>query len=119
MKRIHNQATLPAPRLPFGPVRGFSLLELMVASAVLLVVVGVAVRYIAMVTQRSKAEQTKVDLVQEGREFIDEFQRDIHQVGYPGCSMFNNVGFAGCFGRQNDPNVAAGLVYVSNTRIIF
>jgi len=62
---------------------GFSLLELCVAAAVLLVVVAAAMNYVAVATQRAKAEQTKVDLSQEGREFVDEFERDLHQSGYP------------------------------------
>jgi type II secretory pathway pseudopilin PulG len=107
MKHTDNQA------------RGFSLLELMVSCAVLFVVVGGAVNYIALVTQRSKSEQTKVDLTQEGREFVDEFERDIHQAGYPGCTMFNTIGFANCVANYGNTSVAAGLVYASNTRIIF
>lgn len=119
MKHTHNQAPLQAPSLSFGSMSGFSLLELMVASVICLVVVGAAVNYIALATQRSKAEQTKVDLTQEGREFVDQFQRDIHQAGYPSCTMFNNVGWNNCSAHYSDPSVAAGLVYVSNTRIIF
>ena len=101
--------------------RGFSFLELLVASAVLLVVVGAAMSYVAVATQRSKVEQTKVDLSQEGREFVDEFERDIHQAGYPGCANFNNFGVNNCatITNYNNANFAAGLVSISNTNVIF
>ena len=104
---------------PAAPASGFTLLELMVASVVLLVVVGGAVRYISLSTQRSRAEQTKVDLVQEGREFVDEFERDIHQAGYPGCAAFNGAGTVNCPADYNKDTVADGLVAISNTNIIF
>ena len=67
--------------------------------------------------QRSKVEQTKVDLAEQGREFVDEFQRDIHQAGYPGCRMFNTT--ANCSAHFNDATMAVGLALVSNTQIVF
>src|SRR5579859_7159560 len=84
-----------------APKRGFSLIELMVSMAILLVVVGVSVNYIGMVTKRSKSEQTKVDLTQEGREFVDEFERDVHQIGYPGCADFHTGGATACATAAN------------------
>jgi hypothetical protein len=102
------------------------MIELMVSAAVLLVVVGASVNYIGLVTQRSKAEQTKVDLTQEGREFVDEFERDIHQAGFPGCADFDTGGTTACAtpgaiatATYNNPNIAVGLVSVSYTSIIF
>jgi len=108
-----------APATPASATRGFTLLELMVAAAVLLVVVAAAVNYIGVATQRSELEQTKVDLTQEGREFVDEFERDIHQAGFPGCAAFNGAGTANCIADYNLVNVADGIVYISNTRIAF
>jgi len=96
---------------------GFSLIELLVVAAVLLVVLGGVVNYITVATQRSKAEQTRVDLTQEGRSFVDEFERDIHQAGYPGCRLFNFG--SNCSAHFNDTNVAVGLVSVSSTQIVF
>lgn len=86
-----------------------------------MVVVGAAVNYIALATQRSKTEQTSVDLTQEAREFVDEFERDFHQAGYPGCANFNNFGINNCstIANYNNPAFAAGLVAISNTNVIF
>jgi prepilin-type N-terminal cleavage/methylation domain-containing protein len=107
--------------LPFSKARGFSLLELMVSMAILFVVVGAAVNYIGIATQRSKLEQTKVDLAQEGREFVDEFERDFHQAGYPGCDTFNNLGAINCAttANYNNASLAMGLVSISYTNIVF
>jgi prepilin-type N-terminal cleavage/methylation domain-containing protein len=96
---------------------GFSLVELLVAMAVLLIVLGTTVEYIAVAIQRSKAEQTKVDLTQDGRSFVDEFERDLHQAGYPSCRMFNTS--SNCSLHFVDRTMAVGLVYVSNRSIVF
>lgn len=117
MKLTHKQPLLPSPGLSVSQAHGFSLMELMITASVLLIVTGAAMNYVAVVAQRSKAEQTKVDLTQEGREFVDEFERDVHQAGYPGCGVFNVAG--NCSAQLNSSTVAAGLVYVSNTKIIF
>ena len=98
-------------------VGGFSLIELLVVTAVLLVVLGGVVSYITIALQRSKAEQTKVDLTQEGRAFVDEFERDIHQAGYPNCRMFNTG--SNCSAHFDDSTMAVGLASVSSTQIVF
>jgi hypothetical protein len=82
--------------------------------------------WVSLVIQRSSAEQTKVDLTQEGREFVDEFERDLHQAGYPNCRMVKIPGSIAC---PADPTanpteamnsiVSVGLVSVSNTQVIF
>ena len=87
-------------------------------AAVLLVVLGGVVSYITTALQRSKSEEIKVDLTQEGRSFVDEFERDIHQSGYPNCRMFNFTGST-CSSHFGDSALAAGLVSVSSTQIIF
>src|ERR1700719_1022644 len=111
-----------------SPHAGFSLVELMMVCAILAVVLASVVRGIDTTVQRSQAEQTKVDLTQEGREFVDEFERDLHQAGYPNCRTVAAPGLGAipnCPADNSNPteamnsNVAVGLVSVSNTRIIF
>jgi prepilin-type N-terminal cleavage/methylation domain-containing protein len=108
--RKHSQRNL---------ARGFSLIELLIVTAVLMVVLGGIVQYIAVASQRSKIESTKVDLSQEAREFVDEFERDIHQAGYPNCRQFNNAALCPNAATYPDKRIAAGLVSVSSTKIIF
>src|SRR5258708_15452729 len=118
MKRIRQSST-PSQA-------GFSLLELVIVVAILTIVMAAVFNGVNLVTQRSQAEQVKVDLVQEGREFVDEFERDLHQAGYPNCRMVATVGaLTNCPADRtqplvaNNPAVAVGLVYVDSTKIIF
>jgi prepilin-type N-terminal cleavage/methylation domain-containing protein len=104
---------------------GFTLLELMIVCAVLAIVLGAVFQGISTITQRSQAEQVKVDLTQAGREFVDEFERDLHQAGYPNCRLVTSPGGLNCpaditqLAVAQNPAVAVGLVYVDNTKIIF
>jgi len=110
---------------------GFSLLELVIVCAILTIVLAAVFNGVDLVTQRSHAEQTKVDLTQEGREFVDEFERDLHQAGYPNCRMVTAPGaanncpadyintVAGVAVVAQSSAVAAGLVKLTNTQIIF
>ncbi len=121
--KIPRQTSLPSQE-------GFSLLELVIVCAILSIVMGSVFNGIALTTQRSEAEQTKVGLTQEGREFVDEFERDLHQAGYPNCRMIKAPGLGAAPNCPPDyssanSNVAAysglavGLVSVSNTQVIF
>jgi len=96
--------------------------------AIMTIVLGAVFYGINIVIQRSQAEQTKVDLTQEGREFVDEFERDLHQAGYPNCRITATAGVASnCPADYTVPQqnvasnslVATGLVYVSNTEVVF
>ena len=117
--KIPGQTSLPSQK-------GFSLIELVIVCAILTIVLGAVFNGIDLATQRSQAEQTKVDLTQEGREFIDEFERDLHQAGYPNCRMVSTAGVANNCPADNtspavamNPAVAVGLVSVSNTQVVF
>jgi type II secretory pathway pseudopilin PulG len=107
---------------------GFSLLELALVCAILSLVMLTIFQGIDTTVKRSEAEQTKVDLTQGGREFVDEFERDLHQVGYPNCRMVSTLvlgvptncpaDYSQLPVAQN-PGLADGLVYVSSTKLIF
>jgi type II secretory pathway pseudopilin PulG len=110
----------------FRSQAGFSLLELVIVCAILMIVLGSVFDGVNLVTQRSHAEQTKVDLTQEGREFVDEFERDLHQAGYPNCRMVKAPGATNnCPADYSNTTVwtssavAAGLVKLTNTEIVF
>ncbi|HEY6272395.1 MAG TPA: prepilin-type N-terminal cleavage/methylation domain-containing protein [Terriglobales bacterium] len=92
--------------------RGFTLVELVVSSAVLLVVTGAVFEQISQMQKRSNAEGLKMDMTQQAREFADQAVRDLHASGYPSTSMY------AAQTDNTDPNVAAGLVSVSPTQIL-
>ena len=117
--KIPGQTSLPSEK-------GFSLIELVIVCGVLTILLWGVFDGVSVATQRSYAEITKVDLTQEGREFIDEFERDLHQAGYPNCRIVSTAGVANnCPADNSNPNVAqnsavaVGLVSVSNTQLIF
>lgn len=91
---------------------GFTLLELVMSLAILTVVLGVVVKGMIEMQQRNVSENTKVDTVQQTRDFIDQMVRDIHDVGYPpGRAVSNNPNCA------NNPNVSCGLIWFTPTEI--
>jgi prepilin-type N-terminal cleavage/methylation domain-containing protein len=111
--------------------KGFSLLELVIVCAILAIVLGSVFNGIDLASQRSQAEQTKVGLTQEGREFVDEFERDLHQAGFPNCREIRAPGLAAA--APNCPTdysaanatvatysgVAVGIASLSNVQVIF
>ncbi len=94
---------------------GFSLIELMIVLVILTLVMGVVFQQMIQVQQRSRTEDTKLDMTQEGREFVDEMVRDLHQEGYPNTKMFA----PGVIANNSDNRVAAGIVAISTTSITF
>src|SRR5437763_2538706 len=99
----------------FHQARGFSLIEMLIAVAIVTAVIAVVVQGITKMQRRSFVESSKVDTVQETRDFIDQMVRDIHNVGYPAPKV-NPFPGANCNPTDN-ANVACGLIYFSPTQI--
>ncbi len=97
---------------------GFSLIEMITVVAILTLVMGVVFKQIITVQQRYRGEEAKLDISQEGREFMDQMVRDLHQAGYPTSRIYAN-GVITVSPAYNDPRVAAGLVRYSYNDIWF
>src|SRR5437764_7258279 len=93
-------------------LRGFSLIEMVIALSILTVVLAVVVAGISQTVHRNTAETAKVDTVQETRDFVDQMVRDVHDVGYPPGRVMN--GNLPCAAQ---PNISCGLVFFSPTQI--
>jgi prepilin-type N-terminal cleavage/methylation domain-containing protein len=94
---------------------GFSLLELMIVLLVLSVMMGTVFQQINLVQQRNAAEQSKIDIFEESRSFVDQLTRDLHLAGYP-----NPRNFApGYISGPNDQHAAVGLVRVAVDQLWF
>lgn len=93
---------------------GFSLIELLVAIAILMIVMGSVFTQIDFVQKRNRTEQVRLDIFQTSREFIDQMTRDIHQAGFPNSKMYSAAG-------QNpaDLSNAVGIFYISPTEVHF
>jgi len=96
---------------------GFSLIELMIVMVLLLVVLGAIFRVINLSMERSVTEQTKLDMFQEGREFMDQMTRDLRLAGYPnrhnfGVGVLSNP-------DTDDHRAAVGLVKIASGELQF
>jgi len=86
-------------------------MELMIVLLIVLTIAGAIFQTINITTQRTSAEQTKVDMFQEAREFMDQMTRDLRQAGYPNLrNMDPSVVTAPSIGQ--DTRIAVGLVQV-------
>jgi prepilin-type N-terminal cleavage/methylation domain-containing protein len=95
--------------------RGFSLLEMITVVAILTLIMSAVFKQVISVQQRYRTEETKLDIAQESREFLDQMVRDLHQAGYPTTRIYAAgpvaAGGAGlATPAVNDQRVAAGLV---------
>ena len=94
--------------------RGSSLFELMVVVALLFVTMGAIFELFGLALQRSSAEQSKIDMVQQAREFMDQISQDLRQTGYPNIRTYVSSGILTASPVANDVRLAVGLVKVDS-----
>jgi prepilin-type N-terminal cleavage/methylation domain-containing protein len=97
---------------------GFSLLEMMIVLILLLIITAAIFQVINLSTERSSAEQTKVDMFQEAREFMDQMSRDLRTAGYPSPRNMDPSVFTQN-PIKNDQHAAAGIVKVDTGDLWF
>ncbi|SRR6266581_380551 len=66
---------------------GFSLIEMLIAVLVMAIVSAGILAQMDIAQQRGYSEQVKLDNFQEARDFVDQFFRDINQIGYPNSRL--------------------------------
>jgi prepilin-type N-terminal cleavage/methylation domain-containing protein len=102
---------------------GFSLLEMMLSMLILTLVMGVVFEQLGAAQYRTSNEQSKLDDFQQVRDFVDQFFRDINQIGVPNSRMFDLSGgtFTPALASPviNDSRFAIGLVKIDNNMIQF
>jgi len=85
---------------------------------ILLLIVSAAVfQVLSVATERSSTEQTKLDMFQEAREFMDQMSRDLRLAGYP-----NSRNFAPSILTEppaKDKRVAVGIVKIAKDELWF
>jgi prepilin-type N-terminal cleavage/methylation domain-containing protein len=91
---------------------GFTLIEMLIVMLVFSVIMGAVFSQISTAQKRSTAEQQKLDMFQETREFADTMARDLRNAGYPNSRNFT-AALAG------DSNNARGLMYVGPADVWF
>jgi prepilin-type N-terminal cleavage/methylation domain-containing protein len=93
---------------------GFSLIEMLIAVAIVSAVMAVVMRGIIQMQQRSNTESTTVDVSQQTRDFIDQMVRDIHNVGYPPPQGLNGAPVC-----TANAAVSCGVISYTPTQIIY
>src|SRR6266478_3782140 len=66
---------------------GFSLIEMMLVVAIMGIISAGILSQMNEAQQRGYSEQVKLDNFQEARDFVDQFFRDINQIGYPSSRL--------------------------------
>jgi prepilin-type N-terminal cleavage/methylation domain-containing protein len=97
---------------------GFSLLELMIVLIIVLVISGAVFSVINLALSRTSGEQTKIDLFQEAREFMDQMSLDLRQAGYPSPRNMD-PSLLTQNPIMNDLSAATGLVKVGDGDLWF
>ncbi|MCU1316875.1 MAG: hypothetical protein JWN63_2197 [Candidatus Acidoferrum typicum] len=70
---------------------GFSLIEMMLVVAIMGVISAGILSQMNEAQQRGYSEQVKLDNFQEARDFVDQFFRDINQIGYPSSRLVDTT----------------------------
>ena len=94
-------------------------MEMMIVMVLVMAISGVILQTINVVGSRSASEQSKTDVFQEAREFMDQMSRDLRQAGYPSPRNLDPSLFNQANPYMNDHRAAAGLVSVSATDLQF
>jgi type II secretory pathway pseudopilin PulG len=96
---------------------------MLISLLILGVVTGAVFSQMGVAMQRMNAEQVKLDDFQQARDFVDQFFRDINQIGDPNQRMFDTGSGSWSPALQspliNDSRLAAGLVKIDNNYIQF
>jgi prepilin-type N-terminal cleavage/methylation domain-containing protein len=98
---------------------GFSLLEMLITIAILGTVLGGIFSQLNVAVQRQSTERFKLDDIQEARDFVDQFFRDINEIGYPNVRMFDNTTNWLVNPLINDNRLAVGLVKMDANEVRF
>src|SRR5882762_5760126 len=102
--------------------RGFSLIEMMVVVLILGIISAGLFAQIDGAQQRAFSEQVKLDNFQEARDFVDQFFRDVNQIGYPNSRMIDTTAaWSPVLASPliNDNRMAIGLVKIDANEIRF
>src|SRR6266480_4135892 len=75
---------------------GFSLLEMMLVVAIMGVISAGILSQMNEAQRRGYSEQVKLDNFQEARDFVDQFFRDINQIGYPSSRLVDTTTGLSC-----------------------
>jgi prepilin-type N-terminal cleavage/methylation domain-containing protein len=105
--------------------QGFSLIELLVAVSILLLIMAGVFSQVARLQQFSVSQDLRRDMFANGRQLLDQFDRDLRSAGYPNRNNFRTSGltsysFVTTSPVENNSNLSTkSLIFVSPTTVMF
>ena len=111
--------------------RGFTLIEMLIVVAVMGIVSAGILAQMDIAQQRGYSKQVKLDNFQEARDFVDQFFRDVNQIGYPNSRLVDTTSlswspvlstpaaYTWLSPYANDNRLAIGLVSIDANAIQF
>src|SRR6266852_6268772 len=112
------------------PQHGFSLLEILIVVSILGIISAGILSQMDVAQQRGYSEQVTLDNFQEARDFVDQFFRDINQIGYPSSRLIDPAAawapalitqstYSWASPYINDNRLAIGLVSIDANAVQF
>ena len=107
------------------------MIEMLIAVAIMAIVSAGILAQMDIAQQRGYSEQVKLDNFQEARDFVDQFFRDINQIGYPNSRLVDPASlswspvlstpasYTWMNAYSNDNRLAIGLVSIDANAIQF
>src|SRR5216683_487157 len=90
---------------------GFSLLEILIVVAIMGIISAGILAQMDTAQQRGYSEQVKLDNFQEARDFVDQFFRDINQIGYPSSRLVDPATYSPALTTQITYNWASPYIF--------
>jgi len=108
---------------------GFSLIEMLIVVGIMGIISAGILSQMNEAQQRGYSEQVKLDNFQEARDFVDQFFRDINQIGYPSSRLVDAASYSPALMTQityswaspyiNDNHLAMGFVSIDKNAVQF
>lgn len=105
--------------------RGFSLVEMIIVVAILLVVTAIVFGNVNSVRRRAQVQKGGVESLQDARGSMDLMIRDLHNAGFPNGKMYSPAGLAGIVTTTingatyyESRKLAFGVVSVTDTTLL-
>src|SRR6266851_8148638 len=90
---------------------GFSLIEMLIVVAIMGIISAGILSQMNEAQQRGYTEQVKLDNFQEARDFVDQFFRDINQIGYPSSRLVDPATYSPALTTQITYNWASPYIF--------
>ena len=96
---------------------GFSLIEMMLVVGIMGIISAGILSQMNEAQQRGYSEQVKLDNFQEARDFVDQFFRDINQIGYPSSRLVDTTSLSWAPALTTQATYAWANTYIFDNRM--